>query len=303
MDAIVWFLQGIWSGIAGPIHVLLNLGTYLDFSQPENVLRLVYFGASTELFFLFFNLFVGIFIAGLFYNEFLWRVVRTLEGFANIVGRTAAWAGLLMVLQQVMVVFLQSVFRVSEISVGPLGMDFTQSLGWWADGLKFYNAVIVCLCCAWTFTQGGHVRVDLVYAGVGHRKKRIIDMFGSVVFMMPAMILTWFYAWFFMWRHMINPPVNATDKLDSILRKAIAFRWNVETTGFSPSGFNAYFLFKVLMLMFALMVLIQAVSFFYRSYLEFREGEESADKYRDRDIIEPGEVEMAAPEHLVHGGR
>jgi TRAP-type mannitol/chloroaromatic compound transport system permease small subunit len=303
LDAIVWFLQGIWSGIAGPIHVLLNLRTYLDFSQPENVLRLVYFGASTELFFLFFNLFVGVFIAGLFYNGFLWRVVRTLEGFANIVGRTAAWAGLLMVLQQVMVVFLQSVFRVAEISVGPLGMDFTQSLGWWADGLKFYNAVIVCLCCAWTFTQGGHVRVDLVYAGVGHRKKRMIDMFGSVVFMMPAMILTWFYAWFFMWRHLINPPVNATDKLDSILRKAIAFRWNVETTGFSPSGFNAYFLFKVLMLMFALMVLIQAVAFFYRSFLEFREGEESAGKYHDKDIIEPGEVEMAAPEHLAHGDR
>lgn len=303
MDAIVWFLQGVWSGIIGPVYVLLNLGTVLDFSEPENVMRLVYYGASTELFFFFFNLFVGVFIAGIFYRMFLWRVVVGLETFANVVGRTAAWAGLIMVLQQVMVVFLQSVFRVSEISLGPLGIEFTQTLGWWADGLKFYNALIVCLCCAWTFTQGGHVRVDLVYAGVSHRKKRAIDMFGSLFFMMPTMILIWFYAWFFMWRHLINPPVNANDKLDAILRKSIAFRWNVETTGFSPAGFNAYFLFKVLMLLFAFMLLLQAVAVFYRSFLEYREGEASAGKYHDKDQIEPGEVEMAAPEHLAHGDR
>ncbi len=303
MDAIIWFVQGVWSGFAGPIHVLLNLGTYLDFSNRENILRIVYYGASTELFFLFFNTFVGVFIVGIFSHAFLWRVVVGLETFANTVGRIAAWAGLLMVLQQVMVVFLQSIFRAADISLGPFGIDFTQTVGWWGDSLKFYNALIVCLCCAWTFVQGGHVRVDLFYAGARFRTKRIVDMFGSVVFMMPAMVLTWFFGWFFLWRHLSTPPVNASDSLELTLRKAVAFRWNVETTGFSPSGFNAYFLFKVLILVFAFMVLVQAVAFFYRSYLELREGPDSAGKFHDRDIIEPGEVEMAAPEHLVHGDR
>ncbi len=37
---------------------------------------------------------------GLFRRAFLWGVVRVLEGFANTVGRFAAWAGLFMVLQQ-----------------------------------------------------------------------------------------------------------------------------------------------------------------------------------------------------------
>jgi len=302
-DAIVWFLQGVWSGIAGPLYVLFNIGTVLDFSDRENVMRVIYYGASKELFFFFFNTFVTVFIIGIFSHAFLWRVVIGLETFANVIGRTAAWAGLLMVLQQIIVIFLQSVFRVSEISIGPFGVDFTQTLGWWGDGLKLYNAIIVCMCCAWTFVQGGHVRVDLFYAGSRHRTKRIVDMFGSVFFMMPAMILTWFYAWFFLWRHLSTPPVNASDSLDLTLRKAMAFRWNVETTGFSPSGFNAYFLFKVLILVFAFMVLVQACAFFYRSWLEYREGPDSAGKYLDRDIIEPGEVEMAAPEHLVHGDR
>ena len=303
MDAIIWLLQGIWSGIAGPIHVLLNLPTYLDFSNTENVLRVVYYGASVELFFLFFNTFVAVFFIGIFYRRFLWGVVVGLEGFANTVGRIAAWAGLLMVLQQVMVVFLQSIFRAADISLGPFGMDVTQTVGWWSDSLKLYNAIIVCMCAAWTFVQGGHVRVDMFYAGARFRTKKIVDMFGAIVFMMPVMVLTWFYAWFFLWRHLATPPVNSTDSFDTAMRKAMAFRWNVETFGFSPSGFNAYFLFKVLILVFCFMMLIQAVAVFYRSFLEWREGEGSENKYLDRDVIEPGEVEMAAPERLAHGDR
>jgi hypothetical protein len=121
MDAIIWFLQGMWSGIAGPIHVLLNLGTYLDFSNPENILRVVYYGASVQLFFLFFNTLVAVFVIGIFYRRFLWGVVVGLEGFANVVGRIAAWAGLLMVLQQVMVIFLQSIFRAARSLSGRSG--------------------------------------------------------------------------------------------------------------------------------------------------------------------------------------
>jgi hypothetical protein len=40
---------------------------------------------------------------------------------ANGIGRFAAWAGLMMVLIQVMIVFLQRIFRVAEIQLGPMG--------------------------------------------------------------------------------------------------------------------------------------------------------------------------------------
>jgi TRAP-type mannitol/chloroaromatic compound transport system permease small subunit len=77
-----------------------------------------------------------------------------------------------MVLQQVMVIFLQSIFRAADISLGPFGVDFTQNVGWYSDSLKLWNAIIVCMCCAWTFVQGGHVRVDLFYAGARFRTKK-----------------------------------------------------------------------------------------------------------------------------------
>jgi TRAP-type mannitol/chloroaromatic compound transport system permease small subunit len=292
-----WIFEGMMGGLSGLVYVIVNLTSVFDFSDKQNLMRVVYYGASVELFFAFFNVAFVIFLIGVFRRGFLWRVVQLLEGFSNGVGRLAAWAGLIMVLQQVMVVFLQSIFRAADISFGPFGVATLHGVAWWADGLKFHNALIVCLCASWTFVQGGHVRVDLFYAPARFRTKKVIDMFGSLFFMVPAMVVTWYYAWFFMWRHLITPPVNATDTLERTLAKAMAVRWNIETTGFSPSGFNAYFMFKVLILAFCALVLVQAVTFFYRSYLEFIEGEASAGKFHDKDRTGDEPVAAAPSNH------
>lgn len=286
MTAIAWVFEHVWSALSGLVYVILNPLTVFNFADGEAVMRFVYYGASAELFFLFIMTFIGLFIAGIFNRSFLWRVVGGLEGFSNTIGRIAAWAGLLMVLQQIMVIFLQAIFRVSDIGLGPAGLGFERPLGWWGDGLKFHNALVVTLCCAYTFVQGGHVRVDLFYANMRHGTKRAFDMFGALVFMLPALFIMWHYSWFFMWRHLINPKVNATDTLEAMIRKTRAFRWQPETIGFSPNGFDLYFMFKVLIVFFCAMMLIQAMTFFYRSYLEFVGGPEDAGRGIDRDVLD-----------------
>ncbi len=170
-----------------------------------------------------------------------------------------------------------------------LGIPFQMDISWFAEELKLYNAMVVCLCCTYTFVQGGHVRVDLIYAGISHRAKRVVDMLGAVLFMMPMAVLTWMYGWYFMWRHLIVPKPSASDTLDRLVMKSRAMRWNVETIGFSPNGFNAYFLFKILLVAFAAMVFLHAIAFLYRSYLEYVEGPESAGKYLDKDSLGEGE--------------
>ena len=114
-------------------------------------------------------------------------------------------------------------------------------------------------------------------------------MFGSLAFMMPVAVLTWMYGWFFMWRHLVTPKVSASDKVELLMKKARILKWNVETIGFSPNGFNAYFLFKLLLVAFAGMVFLQAIAFFYRSFLEYREGQASEGRYLDRDSLGEGE--------------
>lgn len=302
--AIGWFFSNL---IAAPVNVaqaLIQPGLWLDWLSWDNttedkqsLMRFIYYGASVELFFVFLFVFLVLTIIGILNNRFMWGMVRGFEWIGNTVGRIAAWAGLLMVLQQILIVFLQRVFAVAEIGIG-FGATFTKDVSWWAEALKFENALVVSLCVSYTFIQGSHVRVDLVYSAVGYRVKKVIDMVGSLIFMMPAAILIWLYAWFFMWRHLIVPkPAAANTYTQLVEQKYRALRWNVETVGFSPNGFNVYWLFKLLLVTFCALVLLQAMAFFYRCYLEFVEGEESEGKYLDKDKLGDEQAELAAEIH------
>ena len=298
-----WIAAQLIEGFYNLVYALFHTSTWLDWLSWENttedkesLMRFIYFGASKEFFFIVIDLFIVLTIAGILYRPLMWSIVRGLETFANTIGRTAAWAGLTMVLLQILIIFLQRVFAVSQISFG-FGFSFAFDVSWWSESLKFYNAMIVALCATYTFVQGGHVRVDLIYSGVSYRTRKLIDMFGSIVFMLPAAFIVWLYGWFFMWRHLVVPNPSASNSLDQLVMKARALRWNVETIGFSPNGFNAYFLFKMLLLAYTGMVIIHAVAFFYRSFLERAEGEASENKYLDKDVLGDAQAELVAEIH------
>lgn len=288
LSGIWWVVQNIAMAFWNLGYALTHPGLWLDWSNAEAIMRFVYYGASAELFFVAFTFFLVIFLVGLWRNAFLWGAVRVLEGFANTIGRFFAWAGLIMVIQQVIIIFVQRIFARPDLSIG-FGLPITLDLSWWSEELKLYNAMVVALCLTYTFVQRGHVRVDLLYAPASFRTKRVIDMFGSLFFMLPMAVLIWIYSWFFMWRHLIVPNPSASEDLDRLLNKARALRWNVETYGFSPNGFTGYFLFKVLIVIMIGMIFIHAFAFFFRSYLEWKEGPASEGRYLDHDIVEPGE--------------
>ncbi|WP_370401293.1 TRAP transporter small permease subunit [Sulfitobacter sp. JB4-11] len=261
---------------------------WLNWSNPEALMRFIYYGGSVEFFFVCAVVLIILTAVGMARRSVMWGCVRGLEGFGNFMGRTFAWAGLIMVIQQIIIVFMQRIFTRPDISVG-FGIPLQFDISWFAEELKLFNAMVVCLCVSYTFIQGGHVRVDLFYAGAKFRTKKIIDMFGALFFMIPFATVTWLYGWFFMWRHLVTPNPSASDRLDLLLRKSKLLKWNVETIGFSPNGFNGYFIFKVLLCMFCVMVILQAIAVFYRSWCELREGEASADKYLDKDTLGEGE--------------
>lgn len=307
MIGLIWSLiQNIGMGFYNLAYAITHPSSWLSWvwnglaaqEDKEAMMRFVYYGGSKELFFVIFDLLVLLTVLGLWRKPIMYRSMRIFEGIGNKVGRFAAWAGLLMVLQQIMIVFLQRIFLVADISIGPFapfgyplidGIAYTKNLGWWAEELKLYNAMIVTLCAGYTFIQGGHVRVDLFYAGMSYSKKRITDMLGSVFFILPVMTMVWLYAWYFMWRHLVTPKVSASDSLDLLLRKARILKWNVETIGFSLDGFNAYFLFKVLLVAFAALMVVQAMAFFFRSVLEYRDGPEAEGAFLDKDTLGEGE--------------
>ncbi len=287
-NGVIWFFTNIGLSVYNFFYAIFHPGLWLDWSNKEAIMRFVYYGGSVEFFFVVLTTFLILTIIGLSNHRIMWAYVRGLEGLANTVGRFFAWAGLLMVLQQIIIVFMQRIFTRPDISVG-FGIPLQFDISWFAEELKLFNALVVCLCVTYTFVQGGHVRVDLFYAGAKFRTKKIVDMCGALFFMIPFATLTWMYGWYFMWRHLIVPNPSASDGLDRLLLKSRALRWNVETIGFSPNGFNGYFLFKILLCAFCALVFLHAIAVIYRSYLELREGPESENKFLDKDTLGEGE--------------
>ncbi len=285
---LLWVLQSLALAFYNIGYAVTHPGLWLDWSNKEAIMRFVYYGGSVEFFFAVVAIVMVVTIAGIIWRPFMWGCVRFLEGVSNTTGRFFAWAGLLMVLQQIIIVFLQRIFTRPDIVIA-FGIPLQYDISWYAEMLKFYNALVVSLCVGYTFVQGGHVRVDLLYAPAKFRTKKVIDMLGSLFFMIPTATLIWMYGWYFMWRHLIVPKPSASDTLDRLILKARAMRWNVETIGFSPNGFTAYFLFKILLVAFAGLIFLQAIAFFYRSYLEYVEGFESEGKYLDKDNLGEGE--------------
>ncbi|MEM9427407.1 MAG: TRAP transporter small permease subunit [Pseudomonadota bacterium] len=307
MDGIGWFFQNLALAIYNFFYAITNPNSWLSWiggieseEAKQSLMRFIYYGGSVEFFFVVFTAFLLLTIVGLWQNSIMWGAVRVFEAIGNTVGRVAAWAGLLMVLQQIVIVFVQRVFASAQISLG-FGLPFSKDVSWWAEELKLYNAIVVCLCVSYTFIQGGHVRVDLVYSAVKYRTKKVIDMLGALLFMMPAAVLTWMFGWYFLWRHLVTPKFAAgnVDIERMVNTQWRALRWNVETVGFSPNGFNGYFLFKILLVMFTALVFIQAMAFFYRSFLEWKEGPESEGKHLDKDVLGDEEAELvhAIEEH------
>ena len=291
MDSIAWLVSNFFQSFLNLAHAVTNLDLWLDWSDKKAIMRFVYYGGSIEFFFVVFTTFILLFFAGALYRPFMWRMVVFFEGIANTIGRAFAWAGLIMVIQQVLIVIMQRIFTRPDIVLG-LGIPINFDISWYAEELKLYNALVITLCATYTFVQGGHVRVDLVYANVSFRAKKIIDMFGSLVFMMPMAVITWMYSWYFMWRHLIVPKPSASDTVERLLAKSRILKWNVETIGFSPNGFTGYFIFKILLVTFAGLIFIHAWAFLMRSYAELVEGEGSEDKYKDLDVL-PDNFEVA----------
>jgi TRAP-type mannitol/chloroaromatic compound transport system permease small subunit len=289
-NPFLWFFLNVLAVVPNFFSAASQPELWLDWvtwnnskEDKQSLMRFIYYGASIELFFVISTIIAIYTAVALIFRPLMWKTVIFLETLANTIGRFFAWAGLTMVLVQIVIIFAQRIFAVSQITIG-FGIAFSFDVSWWAESLKLYNAMIVALCVTYTFVQGGHVRVDLIYSAVNYRTKRMIDMFGSIFFMLPAGILIWMYSWFFLWRHLIVPKPSASDTVEKLVMKARALRWNVETIGFSPNGFNAYFLFKVLILVYTGLILIHALAFFYRSFLEWSEGQQAEGKHLDLDI-------------------
>jgi TRAP-type mannitol/chloroaromatic compound transport system permease small subunit len=96
------------------------------------------------------------------------------------IGRAAAWCVLLMVAAQFLVVVLRYAFGIGSV--------------WLQESVLYAHAGLILLTAGWTLWAGGHVRVDIFYAGLSERGRAWVDLIGAVILLLPFMIASIYFA-------------------------------------------------------------------------------------------------------------
>ena len=139
-----------------------------------------------------------------------------------LVGTAVAWLTLLMVVATFAIVVLRYGFN----------------LGWIAaqESVSYLHAAVFMLAAAWALQDDGHVRVDIFYREASLRTKAIVDIVGTLLFLLPfcayMAIVSWDY---------------------------VAASWSLLEGSREAGGIHGVFLLKSLLLALPVLLLLQAV--------------------------------------------
>lgn len=165
------------------------------------------------------------------------RLARQIDALNERVGRAVAWLTLAIVLVQFLVVVGRYVFGIGSI--------------WVQELITYMFGFLFTLAAAYTLRHDGHVRVDIFYREAAPRTKALVNLLGSVFFLIPICVLIFWVAW---------PYVTQS--------------WAILERSQETSGIPARYLQKTAILAFAVLMALQGASLAIHSVLALR-GDDS----------------------------
>jgi len=139
------------------------------------------------------------------------------------IGRAVAWLVLAVVLLQFALVVARYLFGIGSV--------------WLTEMVIYGHAAVFMLAAAWTLRLGGHVRVDIVYEDASARTKALIDLAGSVLLLLPFMLVLL----------LLSVPYAARS-------------WAILEHSQEASGLPLVFVLKTLIPLFALLMALQGIA-------------------------------------------
>ena len=148
------------------------------------------------------------------------------------------WLTFLVVIAEFLIVIARFIYGYEQTFMGDL--------------VRFWYAALFLFASAYTLKEDGHVRVDVLYAGLKHRTKCILNSSGSLFFGLP---LCWLILVRGMW--------NKTSLINSPM---LSF----ET---SMSGFGMYikYMMAAFLIIFAVSMIFQFTSYLFDSLADIRD--------------------------------
>lgn len=166
-------------------------------------------------------------------------LVRWIEGMNLWIGRVVA----MMTLGTVLACFATVYLRYA----------LNTNVTWLQETYLWQHALVIVLGAAYTMMTGGFVRVDIFYAKMSPRRRAMVDIAGTVLFLFPFLFVLW--------------GAFSTFFLNS---------WRVDEGSPNPGGLPNWWILQLAMLVFVVLVALQGVALIARSLLVIGGREEYA---------------------------
>ncbi|MFK7730677.1 MAG: TRAP transporter small permease subunit [Pseudomonadales bacterium] len=163
-------------------------------------------------------------------------LVTLCNAISTATGRVLAWLVYAMMLISCLVVLLRYGFGISIIAM--------------QESVTYLHACVFMLGAAYTLQQGEHVRVDILYRNFSARRKALVDLTGSILFLLPLCLFLLYSS-----------------------QEYVSNAWAVRETSVEKDGIPAVFLLKSLIPMMAILLLIQAVAEIIKNLLVLRNND------------------------------
>jgi len=158
-------------------------------------------------------------------------LANAIDRLNRTVALVVRWLALIMVLVQFCIVIGRYVFGYNSIAA--------------QESVLYMHATLFMLGAGFTLLVDKHVRVDVLFARLGDRAKRRIDIFGHLFLLIPSMTALLYWSW---------PSVRNS--------------WKILEGPISVGGIEAVFLLKSLIPAFCILVLLQSLSLLVRMFHE-----------------------------------
>jgi len=164
------------------------------------------------------------------------RELTVLDRISILSGRLTAWLTLIMVVVTFVVVVMRYVFDAGAI--------------WLQESVVWMHAVVFMVGAAYTLQQDEHVRVDIFYRSMSKRRRAWVDLFGTLLFLLPLCAFLGYKAWDF-----------------------VAVSWQLGESSREPGGMPYPFLpiLKSVLLLMPLLLALQGVAMLGRALSTLRE--------------------------------
>jgi TRAP-type mannitol/chloroaromatic compound transport system permease small subunit len=109
------------------------------------------------------------------------RFARLLDTFNTRFGQACAWLTVFLVLGTAVVVVLRYGF-----GIGATGLQ---------EAVLYGHALVFMGAAAWTLHRNAHVRVDIFYQKFSGRRQALVEIFGTLLFLLPVCLFLGWSSW------------------------------------------------------------------------------------------------------------